>query len=144
MKYTLGFAFDDKGQVALIEKRKPEWQRGLLNGIGGKIEPLETYEQCMSREFLEETGVHVEAWKWRYAGAMIGSVGFTVYVFTYTGPEISNCKTTESEVVSLVPVHALHLHKCIENVPALVALCQIPIAPPSNVQPLFRIEYGSN
>jgi len=30
---------EDRGQVALVEKIKPEWQRGLLNGMGGEIEP---------------------------------------------------------------------------------------------------------
>jgi 8-oxo-dGTP pyrophosphatase MutT (NUDIX family) len=28
-------------EVLLIEKQKPAWQRGKLNGVGGKIEPGE-------------------------------------------------------------------------------------------------------
>ena len=38
-KYSLGFVFDlPVEKVLLIEKQRPEWQKGKLNGIGGKIE----------------------------------------------------------------------------------------------------------
>lgn len=53
MKYVVGFLFDDD-QVVLIQKRRPEWQRGKWNGVGGKVEDGETYLQAMQREFREE------------------------------------------------------------------------------------------
>jgi hypothetical protein len=49
-KYVVGLAFDDEGRVALIEKNRPAWQRGLLNGIGGKIEGDEMPVETMIRE----------------------------------------------------------------------------------------------
>lgn len=56
--YVCGFLF--KGhQVLLVEKKNPEWQRGLLNGIGGKVENYETSDAAMTREFEEETGLRV-------------------------------------------------------------------------------------
>jgi hypothetical protein len=36
-KYCLGFAYfqeNENTQVILIRKEKPEWQKGLLNGVG--------------------------------------------------------------------------------------------------------------
>lgn len=61
--YVAGFLFDAKGErVALIEKARPEWQKGKLNGIGGHIEKGETPSQAMRREFREETGVDVRDW----------------------------------------------------------------------------------
>jgi len=37
--YCLGFAFyRSRRKVVLIRKTKPDWQRGKLNGVGGKIE----------------------------------------------------------------------------------------------------------
>src|SRR5690349_13991679 len=39
--YALGFLFDGTGRVVLIRKRRPAWQAGLLNGVGGKVEPGE-------------------------------------------------------------------------------------------------------
>jgi len=56
--YTCGFMFDRAGDVVLILKNKPDWQRGRLNGIGGKLEPGETPAACMAREWSEETGDH--------------------------------------------------------------------------------------
>lgn len=54
--YTLTFAFHDK-YVLLIRKAKPDWQAGLLNGIGGKVEFGEGILQATRREFYEETGL---------------------------------------------------------------------------------------
>ena len=42
-EYVLAFIFDTKlNQILLIKKNRPDYQAGLLNGIGGKIEPNET------------------------------------------------------------------------------------------------------
>lgn len=62
-RYVVGFAFDRVGQVALIEKKRPEWQRGLLNGVGGHVEPGESSILAMHREFEEETGLRVDEWE---------------------------------------------------------------------------------
>lgn len=57
--YVLGFVFNkSKTQVLLIEKKKPEWQAGHWNGIGGKIEENELPLQTMIREAIEETSLH--------------------------------------------------------------------------------------
>ncbi len=53
-------------KVVLIRKIKPEWQQGLLNGVGGKVgdnHPNETAEEAMHREFAEEAGVEGLEWK---------------------------------------------------------------------------------
>jgi 8-oxo-dGTP diphosphatase len=56
IRYSAGFLFSkDYKQVLLIKKEKPDWQRGLYNGVGGKVEPGETELNCMIREFEEET-----------------------------------------------------------------------------------------
>lgn len=68
-EYVLGFLFSKSfpsgtdNYVALISKIKPEWQYGLLNGIGGKIEENELPENAMRREFREETGLEIDDWK---------------------------------------------------------------------------------
>lgn len=59
--YVLGFLFNVSNQsVLLVKKNKPEFQKGLLNGIGGKIEEGETPLEAMKREFREETGISDE------------------------------------------------------------------------------------
>jgi 8-oxo-dGTP diphosphatase len=48
----------------LIKKSKPQWQKGLLNGVGGKIEINETKEYAMVRETFEETGIPTIVTDW--------------------------------------------------------------------------------
>jgi 8-oxo-dGTP pyrophosphatase MutT (NUDIX family) len=68
---------DDDDRVALIRKARPPWQAGLLNGVGGKIEPEDWSPffvhdmpapepvalRAMRREFREETGVDFDRWE---------------------------------------------------------------------------------
>ena len=60
-EYVVGFLFDEDarryhktghGNVVLIEKNRPAWQAGRLNGVGGHIEIGETPDEAISREFL--------------------------------------------------------------------------------------------
>lgn len=62
--WVVGFLFSGNlRRVVLIEKQRPEWQRGRLNGVGGKIEPGETPIEAMRREFREEAGADVDGWR---------------------------------------------------------------------------------
>ena len=65
-KYCVGFMLDPTlSKVVLIRKSKPEWQHGLLNGVGGKVGDNiadETPEDAMHREFKEEAGVEGLTW----------------------------------------------------------------------------------
>lgn len=62
--YVCGFAFTEDGRVLLIRKARPDWQAGLLNGIGGKVEKGETPTGAMMREFEEETDARVPMLFW--------------------------------------------------------------------------------
>jgi 8-oxo-dGTP diphosphatase len=63
-EYVCGFLFSpDRTRVLLIRKKRPAWQAGKLNGVGGKIEPGETALQAMRREFREEAAVDVAEWE---------------------------------------------------------------------------------
>lgn len=69
--YVVGFAFNESGKiVCLIEKNRPQWQAGKLNGVGGKIEHDESSGGAMVREFLEETGVLIEESQWKVFARM--------------------------------------------------------------------------
>jgi 8-oxo-dGTP diphosphatase len=62
--YACGFLFSpDRRRVLLIRKRRPAWQAGKLNGLGGKIEPGETPLAAMRREFREEAGLDIADWQ---------------------------------------------------------------------------------
>lgn len=60
-QYVVGFLWIGDS-VVLIRKNRPEWQAGKWNGVGGKVEPGETAEEAMVREFEEETGFYNAQW----------------------------------------------------------------------------------
>lgn len=97
--YVAGFAFNDDGDsLWLIQKTKPEWQKGRYNGIGGKVEQNEAPMIAMIREFKEETGLDTNGWKhW------ITLRGQTAVVYVYSiilsGPEFFKPRTVEEEQV---------------------------------------------
>lgn len=62
-RYIVGFLFRDEREVLLIEKARPAWQVGRLNGVGGHVEPDEVAYDAMVREFEEETGWAVSTWE---------------------------------------------------------------------------------
>ncbi len=80
-QYVLGFAFSPTGdRVVLIEKKRPDWQLGKLNGVGGRVENGEKPVDAMVREFKEETGVDTTRDDWRYFGLIVGE-GVQVILF---------------------------------------------------------------
>jgi 8-oxo-dGTP diphosphatase len=60
--YVVGLVHDGD-YMAFIKKNRPEWQAGLLNGIGGKVEENESFIEAMAREFYEETGTNINNWR---------------------------------------------------------------------------------
>src|SRR5579872_3178612 len=69
--YTIGALFSPNlDRIVLIKKLRPEWQNGKYNLPGGKMEQGETAQQCISREFYEETGLVVLPQEWKHIGAI--------------------------------------------------------------------------
>jgi len=63
--YVVGFLFTEDPatrKVVLIEKQRPDWQRGRFNGPGGRVQEGETPAAAMRREYVEECGVNVDSW----------------------------------------------------------------------------------
>ena len=63
--YTVGFVFDPAlEKVLLIQKNRPDWQAGKLNGPGGRVEENETPYMSVAREVREETNLDIPPEKW--------------------------------------------------------------------------------
>ena len=106
--YVTGFMYStDKQRVVLIEKINPEWQRGRLNGVGGKIEKDETPEMAMSREFEEETGVVTASGAWKVFAVITGAQKYKVYFLYTLSDDLVNVKTVEKEKVGIYAVDDL-------------------------------------
>lgn len=56
--YTVGLIFNPQlTRVLLMHKNRPDWQKGMMNGVGGRIEEGEESIACIVREVCEETGL---------------------------------------------------------------------------------------
>lgn len=82
-KMVVGFLFHGP-KVLLVRKHNPDWQAGLLNGVGGVIEENETPPQAVEREFREETGFKTPI-NWRHFATEVEPFGAYVYFFSTQG-----------------------------------------------------------
>jgi 8-oxo-dGTP diphosphatase len=119
-EYVVGFMFTPgKDQVVLIKKARPQWQEGLLNGVGGKVEPGETPSDAMRREFREETSIDLTFWN--DFGCIFGPE-YLVHLFRGASAHAYNVRTMTDETVGLYSVSDLRRLPTVSNVPALVLL----------------------
>lgn len=117
--YVVGFLFRNGGdEVALIRKNKPSWQKGLLNGVGGKIEFDEHPLTAMIREFEEEAGPFIV--NWRCFAVMTLKHGNKIYF--YASHEIVEVESKTDEEVSWYPVAHLRQYGILSNLNWLVPL----------------------
>lgn len=120
IEYVAGFLFSpDRERVLLIEKRRPVRQAGLLNGIGGKIEPGETALQAQVREFEEEAGIRLESWE---PVADLRGEHFRVGFFAAFDRVIDDAYSVTDERVGIYPVADLFRLPLVPNLRVLVPL----------------------
>lgn len=133
-KYVVGFLFRNEGkEVALIRKEKPEWQKGKLNGVGGKIEPGENSFEAMEREFKEETGAVVTLWRLFVALNCDG-----VFIDFFCSHEPAEVRTTTNELVEWWRVsEVLNNPRTIPNLKWLIPMALDPDKPSAQVYSEF-------
>jgi len=143
-RYVVGFMFDPTFQrVALIRKNKPQWQAGLLNGIGGKIELGEEPAHAMRREFIEEAGL--DRFTWSHFATLAGTnndgATFELVCF-WTSDSLNLCRSQESEKIEIIDVATIaEREDTIGNLPWLITLardCGAGVFPPR----IVKADYG--
>jgi 8-oxo-dGTP diphosphatase len=121
-EYVVGFAFA-QDQVLLIEKKRPSWQAGRLNGVGGHIKDGETPADAMGREFDEETGLITTGWN---HFATLKSPYFCVYFF-YLEDKWESLRqartTTDERLVWCNPV-SVNVYNAIPNLTWLIPMAR--------------------
>lgn len=109
--YVVGFLFTtDMNKVLLIEKKRPDWQRGKLNGIGGKVETSEDFQTALAREFAEETTLRFDGWKFfctLHIGLDKGPDAHDVYFAAATSGMVDLARSPTDEKVFLVRVDTI-------------------------------------
>lgn len=125
-RYVVGLAFTkDHHQVLLLRKRRPEWQAGLLNGVGGKVEVGEDFLPAMVREFKEETGLEVPLEAWEHNITFTGT-DYELRFYSTTGAEVRKARTTTDEPLFVVRVEGLPKLDVIPNLQWVIPLCLDP------------------
>lgn len=121
-KYVIGFYFShDRKKVVLIRKSKPDWQKGKLNGVGGKIENKEQPSNAMVREFFEETGVKTLPNAWEAFCELKFSEGSCICYKSFG--DVDKCKTIEEEEIVIVDVNdQFQLHSAIRNLTWMIPM----------------------
>lgn len=140
MEYVAGFLFSPSmNSVVLIQKNKPEWQAGKLNGVGGKVEAGETPEQAMTREFEEEAGAHVEGWRLIRTERFNNGAVVHFMATTATWSEWTAVRSMTTESVVKVPLdrqyYPAHVYPLMYNLPYLIPMAAILLHQPPGLRP---------
>ena len=105
--YVIGLIFDDKNRILLINKLRPDWQKGYYNGIGGKVESNETFMKAMIRETKEEANLDIKKnWKLHHKD-ILANVQINTYYQKISSKEIEKFKSLTDEKVELFEIDKL-------------------------------------
>lgn len=131
--FVMGFHFNKSAtNVLLVEKLKPDWQKGHHNGIGGKVDPEDLNPlEAMQRETGEETGVDGVDWEHVLTFVCPGGTVFVYRAFSKT--EDIPFIQTEEEVLAVWPVNALP-SKMMNNLKWIIPICLSSLQFPLIVQ----------
>lgn len=124
--YVLGFLFSpDYKKLVLIQKNKPEWQKGLFNVPGGRVENYDkTYNHATAREFSEEAGICIPYYEWQQFASLNGP-DYKVYCFVADSGIYKQVSSRTSETIKVHEVEDVLTGK-LPIVPGLTYL--IPLA----------------
>lgn len=130
-QYVVGILYENDPRekpsphVILMEKMRPEWQKGKLNGVGGKIENGEDPQEAMAREWEEEVDTpHDIEWD-LFCALNDHQGGAMVFFFRSQMPEeaeIFDFSAAEDEPLISVSIDNIWRGDVIWNIPWVVHL----------------------
>jgi 8-oxo-dGTP diphosphatase len=109
---------EQNNQVLMLHriKRENDMHRGLWVGLGGKMEPGESPEECVVREVREESGLSIHRPRMRGILTFPGDgIDEDWYVFLFTASEFSGelipCAEGVLQWIDKGELHALPMHE---------------------------------
>lgn len=126
MDYVLSFAHTGTNNVLLIEKNRPEWQKGKFNLVGGKIEPGENPMDAALREFHEEAGIKAD--KIKELGMISGTWGEIYCYNIYLDKDVVSSsdfpRVCDGETLFWKPWDEIkNSHRLMPNLKVIIPLC---------------------
>ena len=125
-EYVAGFAFA-QDQVLLIQKQRPAWQSGRLNGVGGHIEDGESPLDAMHREFQEETGLayHKDGPNWNHFATLHVNYG-CIWFFYFEGKweHLRQARSSTDEKLIWCNPASVNIYNAIPNLTWLLPMAR--------------------
>lgn len=106
MRVVVGIITDNK-EILLLKKNNPDWQKGLYNGIGGKVELNTTPLETIIKKCQEELGLNIS--NWIELDSEISSSGIEIVYFltTLNEGEIKKLQSQTDERAELFSINNL-------------------------------------
>ena len=106
MRVVVGIVTDNK-EILLLKKNNPDWQKGLYNGIGGKVELNTTPLETIIKKCQEELGANIS--NWIELDSEISSSGIEIVYFltTLNEGEIKKLQSQTDERAELFSINNL-------------------------------------
>ena len=106
MRVVVGIITDNE-EILLLKKNNPDWQRGLYNGIGGKVELNTTPLETIIKKYQEELGANIS--NWIELDSEISSSGIEIVYFltTLNEGEIKKLQSQTDERAELFSINNL-------------------------------------
>lgn len=106
MRVVVGIITDNK-EILLLKKNNPDWQKGLYNGIGGKVELNTTPLETIIKKCQKELGLNIS--NWIELDSEISSSGIEIVYFltTLNEGEIKKLQSQTDERAELFSINNL-------------------------------------
>ena len=106
MRVVVGIITDNK-EILLLKKNNPDWQKGLYNGIGRKVELNTTPLETIIKKSEEDLGINIS--NWIELDSEISSSGIEIVYFltTLNEGEIKNLQSQTDERAELFSINNL-------------------------------------
>ena len=106
MRVVVGIITDNK-EILLLKKNNPDWQKGLYNGIGGKVELNTTPLETIIKKCQEELGVNISNWIELDSEITSSGIEIVYFLTTLNEGEIKKLQSQTDERAELFSINNL-------------------------------------
>ncbi|WP_181403256.1 NUDIX domain-containing protein [Aliarcobacter cryaerophilus] len=106
MRVVVGIITDNK-EILLLKKNNPDWQKGLYNGIGGKVELNTTPLETIIKKCQEELGVNISNWIELDSEITSSGIEIVYFLTTLNEGEIKKLQSQTDERLELFSINNL-------------------------------------